>query len=165
MTRLAATTFIQCQHNGLTGSFLRDAQGVLHSPIFADSADLYRFCEARGWLQDAERREGWSARFRNDDATALIAVSDLYPGDMLDLEGDPFADKTEDGAPNPFEFEKAVVESVEPETADCTLVTSELVNCGFPPDHKVKVNGFEGRMVDAVTGKPATLIINGVSIV
>lgn len=150
---------IQCKHNGLTGTFLRNDAGELQSPIFADSVELYAFAKARGWYQDAERRAGWSRYFRNDETPGMVAVADLQPGDMLDLQDDPYADKTEADAPNPFEFELAVVEATERETADCIVVYSDLINCGFPPDHTVKVMGFEGRMVEGVTGRPAELTI------
>ncbi len=46
---VSARIFIQCQHAGLTGSFLREENGALRSPIFADTLDLYRFCDANGW--------------------------------------------------------------------------------------------------------------------
>lgn len=150
----SADLYIQCTHNGLTGTFLRDDAGELLSPVFADSVDAYRFIEARGWTRDPLLgAHGYS---RDDDAPAMVAVADLQPGDMLDLQGDPVADR--EGDPG-LEFELAVVETIERETPDCVVVYSSLINCGFAPDHKVKVMGFEGRMVEAVTGEPARLVI------
>ena len=162
MPQLRATTFIQCSHKGMTGSFLRDEAGVLHSPIFADSADLYRFCEQRGWLQDAERREGWSQRFRTEDAPALVAVKDLRAGDRLDLEGDATADPKSDNIT--LQYETVTVYEMTIETPDCTLVDCGDFACGFAPDHLVKVVGFDERYVESVTGSPAVLVIAGVSI-
>ena len=37
-------------------------------------------------------------------------------------------------------------------------------SCGFAPDHRVKVDGFNGDYVEGVTGKPATLIVRGVAL-
>lgn len=169
MRHLLASLAVQCTAiNGALGTFLYDpagdakpGTGPLLSPVFADSADLYRFAQARGWTS---ARDVGPFAFTRVDEPVEVSVADLQPGDLLDLEGDPFADKTEDGAPNPFEFEMAAVESVEPETDDCILITSQLINCGFPPEHKIKVCGFEGGMVDGVTGKPATLMIHGVAL-
>jgi hypothetical protein len=70
-------------------------------------------------------------------ATAMKRVSELRLGDMIDLEGDRYADP--DSANPAFECEYAVVDYIERETSDCILIGIEGGdNFGFPPDHLVK---------------------------
>lgn len=58
-------------------------------------------------------------------------VSDLVAGDLVDLEGDPYAD--EDPT---WEFEYGEVEDTERETDDCVRVDfANGGSIGFPPDH------------------------------
>lgn len=65
------------------------------------------------------------------------SISELRPGDLVDLCNDPFADK--DANPM-WESEYARVDVVEKETATCVAVYFVNGPCvGFPPDHKVRV--------------------------
>ena len=66
-----------------------------------------------------------------------VPISELQPGDMIDLEGDIYADPKHNRVE--FETEYAIVEAVEPETPACTAVWIEGVDCfGFPPEHLVE---------------------------
>lgn len=70
------------------------------------------------------------------DATKKI--SELVPGDLVDLERDPFADP--EGEHIQFQSEYAVVASVDIETPQCTAIEFEgFDQVGFPPDHRVKI--------------------------
>ena len=68
------------------------------------------------------------------------AVRDLKRGDLVDLEGDRFADPQGN---NPmFQTELMHVTNVTRETEACTAVAFEGWDvCGFPPDHVVTVGG------------------------
>jgi hypothetical protein len=73
------------------------------------------------------------------------SVIDLRPGDRVDLEKDEYADPEvfpwSDGNPA-LQSEFQVVEDVKMETPDCVLVYFEGWDaCGFPVDHRVKVDG------------------------
>lgn len=69
-------------------------------------------------------------------------VDALKPGDMIDLEADPYADPDHDKPE--FEFEYATVAAIEREAPDCVLVWIEGVDAfGFPPDHRVKLVGYD----------------------
>lgn len=69
----------------------------------------------------------------------LKCVSDLLPGDLVDLEGDKFADPKRDHIQ--FQTEYVVVDTVERETPACTAVYFEGFDCvGFPADYRVKVS-------------------------
>jgi hypothetical protein len=81
------------------------------------------------------------------DGTYYIRARDLRPGDLLDLEGDPYADPRGDSLSADgehfygFEYELAeVVEPVEFETPTCVVVHTDMVSCGFPPDHEINVS-------------------------
>lgn len=74
------------------------------------------------------------------------AVRDLRPGDLVDLEADPYADRPcADGcedcdlARSTFAYEYVQVHELEPETADCLVVFFDGHAVGFPPDHRVPV--------------------------
>lgn len=65
-------------------------------------------------------------------------VASLEVGDLVDLEGDSFADPAH--AHSEFEFELQTVESVLRETVDCVAVGFEGFDAvGFPPSHHVLV--------------------------
>lgn len=166
MPIITARSAIQCiAVNGALGTYLYDPSGgkgpkdgPLLSPVFADSADFYAFANARGWTSEAL---SFDYR-RDDDAPAMVAVRDLHPGDKLDLQNDPIADPQGDNVA--LEYEYVTVAGVEQETADCIRVDGADFSCGFGPDHRVKVDGFNGDYVEGVTGKPATLIVRGVAL-
>ncbi len=74
-------------------------------------------------------------------------VEDLQPGDMVDLEGDAYADP-EGEEPDceacasrrdfyKYEFEE--VHGVEQETPDCVVVSFGMDAIGFPTGHRVFV--------------------------
>lgn len=72
-----------------------------------------------------------------DPDTTPKPVSELKPGDLVDLEGDTFADKSKHPE---FEFEFQEVMQIDPETPDCTAVYFSGGACvGFPPSHIVPV--------------------------
>ena len=161
---------IQCTAvNGATGTFLFDPtegkgpkDAPLLSPVFADSLDCRNFAAARGWTGGGIGKGGAVVYRRDDDSPIMVAVRDLHPGDKLDLQNDPVADPQGDNVA--LEYEYVTVAGVEQETADCIRVDSADFSCGFGPDHKVKVDGFNGDYVEGVTGKPATLIVRGVAL-
>ena len=69
-------------------------------------------------------------------------VSDLKPGDMVDLAHDIIADPYGDS--HVFECEYAVVCGLEIETPECVRVDIEGVDSfGFPPLHLVRVYGHD----------------------
>lgn len=73
---------------------------------------------------------------------ALRAI-DLKEGDMVDLEGDQYADPSRDNQLYPFMLNTVTL--VEQETADCVAVYFEggpVV--GFPIDHLLPVETQEG---------------------
>lgn len=77
------------------------------------------------------------------DENGLVptAVTDLWPTDVIDLAGDPYADRGhgQDGHECPFEFELTTVADPpgERETEDTYRLDYEGGACGFPPDHTV----------------------------
>lgn len=64
-------------------------------------------------------------------------ISELEVGDLVDLEGDQFADPKHDNFL--FECEYQVVAEIETETPDCTVVYFDGGAFGFPPQHIVEV--------------------------
>lgn len=68
---------------------------------------------------------------------------ELKLGDLVDLEGDPYADTSEDWK-HYHECEYGVVEGVEQETSDCVRVDFEHLSVGFPLDHLLTVDGNDG---------------------
>ena len=70
-------------------------------------------------------------------AATLRPVSEIVPGDIIDLESDRFADPDHD---NPvFQCEYVMVTEVVKETPDCTVLYIDGVDgFGFPPEHKVR---------------------------
>lgn len=70
-------------------------------------------------------------------------VSELKPGDLVDLQGDKYADPNNDHPE--LEFELQVVDAVERETDTCIAIWFDDFDCvGFPPDHVVQV--LEGEI-------------------
>ena len=68
-----------------------------------------------------------------------IMVQNLQPGMRLDLAGDPVADPEHEA--RCFEFDYAIVDSVEQETDDCFRVDFENSDSiGFPVNHELAVD-------------------------
>jgi LmbE family N-acetylglucosaminyl deacetylase len=65
-------------------------------------------------------------------------IDELQIGDLVDLEGDSFADPDRDPAKG-FEFQYAKVEEIDRETPDCVVVWFDNDVVGFPPDHMVEI--------------------------
>ena len=65
-----------------------------------------------------------------------VPVTELLPGDLVNLQGDIFADN---GEHPEFEFELQTVIEVERETPNCVRVDFESGSFGFPPDYTVDV--------------------------
>jgi hypothetical protein len=70
-----------------------------------------------------------------DEDIQLVPARDVREGDMIDLEGDPFAD---DGQHPEHEFEFAIVEGSELETPECIRIDFDSTSVGFPPDHMLR---------------------------
>ena len=81
----------------------------------------------------------------------FIRADQVREGDLLDLEGDLYADPNgdsigPDGHFYGFEFEFAeVIEPVIVETADCVLIHTEKGSFGFPPDHLIETTLADKR--------------------
>jgi hypothetical protein len=86
----------------------------------------------------------------------MTPVEDLKPGDLVDLENDPYADpfgargEEEDPAGGEgesrhmsLECSYATVEGTEPEDPRCTVVYTDLASACFPNGHLVDVVGTE----------------------
>jgi hypothetical protein len=67
-----------------------------------------------------------------------VKAKDLKAGDLVDLEGDAYADPNHDNWR--YSIEHGEVETVEWETQECVAVyfTNGSV-VGFPPDHELRV--------------------------
>jgi len=66
-------------------------------------------------------------------------ASNIQPNDLLDLEGDQYADSNDD---DPIlRYEHAVVTNTEQETIDCVRIDTQHGSYGFPTDHKIRVVG------------------------
>ena len=83
------------------------------------------------------------------DPPLRLPASEIKPGHILDLEGDPFADPDDDDEhSNSFEFEYAHVWEATRETEDCVALGGDSWFVGFPPDHLMTVVGFEAPPED-----------------
>lgn len=70
-------------------------------------------------------------------------AKDLRAGDMIDLEGDHYADPTHNPA---YECELCLVAGAEVETPECVRIDFEgLSSIGFPPDHLLSVHGHDAE--------------------
>lgn len=69
----------------------------------------------------------------------MVRVRDLVEGDLINLEGDRYADVPKEGELSIFPYEYARVEETEQETPTCIRVDTQLGSYGFPPDHEVPV--------------------------
>lgn len=65
----------------------------------------------------------------------MTRIEHLIPGDLIDLEGDEYADPHRDQPDLEFEFVE--VEAIQKETEDCWTIYSPQGNWAFPPSHKV----------------------------
>lgn len=79
-----------------------------------------------------------------------MRVDELNEGDIVDLEGDYYADEgfdSFDGGELVYEYYYATVSEITKETEGCTLVTVECgggeYSIGFPPDHEVNMKGSD----------------------
>jgi hypothetical protein len=69
-------------------------------------------------------------------------VSDLKPGDMIDLQGDVIADPYRNDMR--FEFEYALVGAIIVETPTCTVLCLDGIDhYGFHPCHLVRYAGHD----------------------
>jgi hypothetical protein len=66
-----------------------------------------------------------------------IPVKDLKQGDLVDLEGDQFADPHKDNVLLVDMYQE--VDEIDPETDGCICVYFTNHTCAFPPDHLVRV--------------------------
>lgn len=83
------------------------------------------------------------------DGSYYIAALDVREFDLLDLEGDEFADPGGNGISESgdFTFEFATVEAVERETENCIRIDTDQGSYGFPPDHLIETT------LDSKTGE------------
>lgn len=73
-------------------------------------------------------------------ALHMVRVDALVEGDLINLEGDKYADPPKDDPDiSIFPYEYARVEETERETEGCIRVDTQLGSYGFPPDHEVPV--------------------------
>lgn len=82
------------------------------------------------------------SRFTIIDGVAKLRADQVQIGDLLDFEGDKFADPngngtSDDGHYEAFEFEFAQVTGVKRETADCIRIETTQGTYGFPADHLI----------------------------
>jgi hypothetical protein len=78
-----------------------------------------------------------------NDEPELVPARSIQVGDMLDLEGDRYADAPGSEVLNSFEFELALVTEVEVETTDCVRIGGPGFCVGFPIDHMLKRMGHD----------------------
>lgn len=75
-----------------------------------------------------------------------VKVTDLKPGDLIDLEGDPYADQAhghhdDDGCPYEYEYRTVADPPGEWESAGTYRLDYEGGACGFPPGHLITRHG------------------------
>lgn len=76
----------------------------------------------------------------------LISVTEVQPGDLLDLEHDPYADTEKTHASVSFLYAEVV--GSEQETPDCVRIDFEgLDSFGFPTSHEVYLCQRDGKDV------------------
>jgi len=74
-------------------------------------------------------------RASGDTMRRRVMVKNLKEGDLIDLEGDDFADP--DKSDEMLTYEMSEVFEIEKETEFCTCVYFSNKTVGFPPEHKV----------------------------
>lgn len=98
----------------------------------------------RGWFKTIETAREHAKRLaylydlaekERKQGTARRMVAELRPGDMVDLEGDLYADPEWSDPGFPHEF--ATVIGIEREAPDCVRVDFDGGAFGFPPSHMV----------------------------
>ncbi len=71
-----------------------------------------------------------------------IKVRELEPGHMVDLSNQPEPYVNDDERETIWQYEYAVVATIEHETPECTVVYFENAEpIGFAPDHEVTISG------------------------
>ena len=74
----------------------------------------------------------------SESETSPKAVEELKEGDLVDLEGDQYADPShDDGCAFPYEY--AMVLGVDEETPECTRVDFDSTSVGFPHGYRLPV--------------------------
>lgn len=71
----------------------------------------------------------------------MLRADQVKSGDMVDLEGDSYADLHKDHTWYPYEL--ALVIDTDQETDTCVCIYFEGATVGFPPDHILKVKRDE----------------------
>ena len=75
-----------------------------------------------------------------DTHTRYVAVEDLIPNDLVDLEGDEFADNGDEPDVQ-FQFEYGVVDEVQRDEGDLVIVVcfANMGDYAFPIGHRVRM--------------------------
>lgn len=79
--------------------------------------------------------------------TDRILAREAKPGDVLDIEGDTYADPDCDPMTG-AEFEFTVVEAVKWEGPGCVVLYTSLCNFGCPPDHVLKRDRHDAELAE-----------------
>jgi hypothetical protein len=85
--------------------------------------------------------------FRADSEHEMVAVEDLCEGDLVDLEGDPYADASGENARLLRESYQRV-HGVEQETSECVVVGFDFDAVGFPAGHLVRRQRTETQALE-----------------
>ena len=72
------------------------------------------------------------------DQPELVRADQIRLGDVVDFEGDQYADPKDSDHFYGWEFENAVITEIERETPDCIMLGGDAFAFGFPPDHLIK---------------------------
>lgn len=97
--------------------------------------ERFRCACCRRWLDPDEQRNGVPCCRTHDDTKA---VENLQAGDIVDLEGDQYADTPSNDLAVSFEFEYAEVDEVEREGSTVVVHFTNSTSVGFPEGHRVK---------------------------
>jgi hypothetical protein len=84
-----------------------------------------------------------------EGAFTSLPVGEVRPGQLVDLEEDPFADPLREH--RRYEWELIEVIAIEQETADCIRLDFDDDSIGFPAAHALKVLD---QRTEAATGRP-----------
>lgn len=81
------------------------------------------------------------ARIYTSADAFLVPAHLVQIGDLLDFEGDSFADTPENERATGFPFELSEVEAVEVENdGDCIVIHTTQGSYGFPPGHMIAIS-------------------------